>query len=159
MVDLSTQDSAWCQAAARLGNRQQVSPMRLMSFLQHLDPFISCFQKDISLASEDQRGCQKQRTPVSHPQTNTGSGNMPRSRQAETDRATKDHTLVSVQTLWSGGQGQVNEGVFKACFGHSLFIEESGRGLLFSWGLRQDHTAQIQINDRGPEFSECHKSI
>lgn len=74
----------------------------------HLDPFISCFQNDISLATEDQQACQEQRSSVSQSQTNTGSENMPRSRRAETDRATMDPPLTSAKTLvyWSGSSGR-----------------------------------------------------
>lgn len=114
-----------------------------MVYRPHLDPFISCFQNDISLATEDQQASQEQRHSVSRSQTNTGNKNMPRSWRAETDRATMDPPLTSAKTLWSAGQGQVDERIFMACFGDSLFIEEPGRGLLSSWGLRLDHTAQM----------------
>lgn len=52
---LSNKASAECLAAARLGRRQPASPTRLMLSRPHLDPFISCFQKDISLATKKQR--------------------------------------------------------------------------------------------------------
>lgn len=80
---------------------------------------------------------------MSHHQTNTDRENMPKSRQAETDRATKDPSLASVETLWSAGQGQVDEGIFTSCFADSLFVEEPGRALLSCWGLGLDHTAQM----------------
>lgn len=144
MVHLSTEHSVGCWVAlheppVRLGNGQPASPMRLMAHRPHLDPFISCFQNDISLATEDQQAWQKQRRSVSWSQTNTGQENMPRSQQPETDRA----TMTSVKTLWAAGQGQVDDGIFMACFGDCLFIEEPGRDLLSSWGLRLDHTAQM----------------
>lgn len=135
--------AALWNAPARLGSGQPASQKRLMAHRPHLDPFISCFQNDISLATEDQQAWQEQRRSVSQSQTNTGNENMPRSRQAETDRATMDPPLTSAKTLWSTGQGQVDERIFMACFGDSLFIEEPGRGLLSSWGLRLDHTAQM----------------
>lgn len=47
-------------------------------------------------------------------QTNTGRQNMPRSRQAVTDRATMGPLLTSAKTLWSAGQGQVDERIFMA---------------------------------------------
>lgn len=81
---------------ARLGNGQPASPMRLMAHCPHLDPFISCFQNDISLATEDQQAWREQRSPVSWSRTNTGQESMPRSQQAETDRATMDPPLTSV---------------------------------------------------------------
>lgn len=64
---------------ARPGNGQPAPPMRLMAHRPNLDPFISCFQNDISLASEDQQAWQEQRSLVSWSQTNTGQENMPRS--------------------------------------------------------------------------------
>lgn len=78
-------------------------------------------------------------------QTNTGQQNMPRSRQAVTDRATMDSPLTSAKTLWSAGQGQVDECIFMSLFGDCLFIEKPGSVLLSGWGLRLDHTAQMQI--------------
>lgn len=80
---------------------------------------------------------------MSRRQTNTGMENMPRSRQAETDRATKKPPLASVETLRSAGQGQVDEGIFTSCLADSLFVEEPGRGLSSRWGLGLDHTAQM----------------
>ncbi len=114
----------------RLGNRQPASPMRLMARCPHLDPFISCFQNDISLATEDQQAWREQRGSVCGSQTNTGHENMPRSRQAETDRPTMDYPLASVSMLWSAGQGQVDEGIFMACCRDGLFIEEPGKNRL-----------------------------
>lgn len=81
---------------ACLGNGQAVSPMRLMAHRPHLDPFISCFQNDISLATEEQQARQEQRSSVWRSQTNTGQENMPRSQQAETDRPTMDPPLTSL---------------------------------------------------------------
>lgn len=50
IFQLSNRDSAGCLTAARLGSRQPVSPARLMLSSPRLDPFISCFQKDISFS-------------------------------------------------------------------------------------------------------------
>lgn len=76
----------WCfmTPPARLGNGQPASPMRLMARRPHLDPFISCFQNDISLATENQQAQQEQMSSVSWSQTNTVKENMPRSRQRQT---------------------------------------------------------------------------
>lgn len=71
---------------------------------------------------------------MSWSQTDAGQENMPRSRQAETDRATMDPPPASESTPRSVGQGQVNEGIFMARFRGRLFIEEPGRDLLSSWG-------------------------
>lgn len=100
MVHLSTEHSVGCRVVLhdppdRLGNGQPASPTRRMAHRPNLDLFISCFQNDISLATEDQQAWPEQRSSVSWSQTNTGRENMPRSRQAETDRATKDHPLTS----------------------------------------------------------------
>lgn len=43
----------------RLSERQSESPMRLRAQRPHRAPFISCFQNDISLASEDQQAWQE----------------------------------------------------------------------------------------------------
>lgn len=59
--------------------------------------------------------------------------------------------LTSAKTLWSAGQGQVDERIFMALFGACLFIEKPG-SLLLSGGLRLDHSAQMQINERAPLF-------
>lgn len=81
-------------------------------------------------------------------QTDRGRPIIPRSRQAETDRATMDPPLTSAKALWSAGQGQVDERIFMSLFGACLFIEKPGSVLLSGRGLRLDHTAQMQIYER-----------
>lgn len=51
-----------------------------------------------------------------------------------TDRATMDPLLTPAKTLWSAGQGQVDERIFNALFGAWLFIGKPD-SLLLS-GLR-----------------------
>lgn len=74
---------------------------------------------------------------MSQSQTGTGNKNMPRSRQAETDRGGPP------ETLGSPGQGQVDQGMFMACLGDGLFMEQPGRDRLSPRSLGLDHTEQM----------------
>lgn len=91
MIHLSTGPGAGCWATPDLVMDSQCRPWEWWPTA----PFISCFQNDISLATEDQQARQEQKSLVSPPQTNPRTENMPRSRQAETDRATMDPPLTS----------------------------------------------------------------
>lgn len=107
MVHLSTEHWPGCWYFMTPSQTQLASPKRLMAHRPHLEPFISCFQNDISLATEDQQAWQEQRSSVSQQQNNTGQENMPRSRLAETDRPTMDpphrHRGLLVRVKWTRG--------------------------------------------------------
>lgn len=94
---------------ARLSNGQLASPMRLMAHRPHLDPFISCFQNDISLATEDQQAWHEQRSSVSQPQTNTREGEHAKvmagwDRQGHHGSSFDPHRDTEV--YWSGSSGR-----------------------------------------------------
>ena len=130
MLHLSTEHSVGCWLAlheppVRPGNGQPASPMRLMAHRPHLDPFISCFQNDISLATEDQQAQQEQRSSVSWSRTNTGRRPCQGHGRRRQTGPTMDPPLTSLQTLRSDGQGQVDEGYLwpvleTACLQRSL---------------------------------------
>lgn len=133
MVHLSTGSGCCCFMTPSQTHVQPTSPRRRMARRPHLDPFISCFQNDISLATEDQQARREQRSPVSLDQNNTGQEDTPRSRPAETDGPTVDppqrHRGLLVRVKWTRGY----------LSGDRVFAEEPGRGLLSSWGLGLDH--------------------
>lgn len=134
---------------ARLCHGQPVSPRRLMAHRLHLDSFISCFQNDISLATEDQQARREQRSSVSRGLTLTQGEAEHAKVTALWDRQghhgssfdpQRRHWGLVVRVKWTRRGGE----------GDSLFMVVGPTVVL--GGLGVDHTAQMQINDWAPVF-------